>query len=104
MADFNNSEKNYERKELFSRKIKAGMRTYFFDVKLDRRNEPYLVITESKMEGRGDQISYDKHKIFLYKEDFEKFADCFDEVAAFVMKSDNNAPANISDTKTEDTL
>lgn len=59
------------RDEVYSEKIRAGKRTYFFDVRATRSNDYYITITESKRKfnGRG----YDKHKIFLYKEDFNKF-------------------------------
>ena len=59
------------RDEVYSEKIRAGKRTYFFDVRSTRSNDYYITITESKrrFNGRG----YDKHKIFLYKEDFNKF-------------------------------
>ena len=59
------------RDEVYSEKVKAGKRTYFFDVRSTRSNDFYITITESKrkINGRG----YDKHKIFLYKEDFNKF-------------------------------
>lgn len=59
------------REEVYSEKIRAGKRTYFFDVRSTRSNDYYITITESKrrFNGRG----YDKHKIFLYKEDFNKF-------------------------------
>ncbi len=59
------------RDEVYSEKIRAGKRTYFFDVRSTRSNDFYITITESKRKfnGRG----YDKHKIFLYKEDFNKF-------------------------------
>jgi hypothetical protein len=60
-----------ERDEVYSKKIRAGKRTYFFDVKATRSNDYYLIITESK---RGfDEGQFVKHKIFLYKEDFNKF-------------------------------
>ena len=59
------------RDEVYSQKIRAGKRTYFFDVRATRSSDYYITITESKrrFNGRG----YDKHKIFLYKEDFNKF-------------------------------
>lgn len=59
------------RSEVYSTKIRAGKRTYFFDVKETRSNDYYITITESKRRFSGD--GYDKHKIFLYKEDFNKF-------------------------------
>lgn len=59
------------RSEVYSSKIRAGKRTYFFDVKATRGNDYYITITESKR--RFGESGYDKHKIFLYKEDFNKF-------------------------------
>ncbi len=63
------------REELFSRAIRAGKRTYFFDVKATRQDEKYLTITESKRRFSNEQgkFFYEKHKLFLYREDFEKF-------------------------------
>ena len=63
-----------EKEELFSKAVKAGKRTYFFDVKSTKNDEKYITITESKRrfdEGLN-RFFYEKHKIFLYKEDFEK--------------------------------
>ncbi|WP_035806334.1 DUF3276 family protein [Lunatimonas lonarensis] len=65
--------KDYDRDEIFSKKVKAGKRTYFFDVKSTRSNDYYLTITESKRKMREENYFYEKHKIFLYKEDFQKF-------------------------------
>ncbi|MFM2377048.1 MAG: hypothetical protein RLZZ165_2145 [Bacteroidota bacterium] len=62
---------NSNRAEVYSTKIRAGKRTYFFDVKETRANDYYITITESKKKLNGE--GYDKHKIFLYKEDFNKF-------------------------------
>lgn len=61
------------REEIYSTKVKAGKRTYFFDVKSTRSNDYYLTITESKKRFKEDGFTYEKHKIFLYKEDFHKF-------------------------------
>lgn len=61
------------REEIYSAKVKAGKRTYFFDVKSTRSNDYYLTITESKKRFKEDGFTYEKHKIFLYKEDFNKF-------------------------------
>lgn len=68
---------DFEREEILSRSLKAGKRTYFFDVKQTRNNDKYLVITESKklFNDNDGSFTYEKHKIFLYKEDYEKFAD-----------------------------
>ena len=67
------SDSNYEREEVFSKRVRAGKRTYFFDVKksnTSRGEDFYITITESKKKFEG----YVKHKIFLYKEDFNKFS------------------------------
>jgi hypothetical protein len=65
--------KDNDRKEIFSERVRAGKRTYFFDVKATRSNDYYLTITESKRQYKDDGYTYEKHKIFLYKEDFNKF-------------------------------
>ena len=64
--------------ELYSRPVRAGKRTYFFDVKATRGKDLYMTITESKrrFDDHGN-VSYSKHKIFLYREDFEKFEEGF---------------------------
>jgi len=65
-----------EREDVFSKAVRAGKRTYFFDVKSTRGRDLYLTITESKKHTHEDGSSrYEKHKVFLYKEDFEKFMD-----------------------------
>ena len=67
---------NERNDEVFSKRVKAGKRTYFFDVKTTKGKDLYLTITESKRTGDFDgRPEYEKHKIFLYKEDFEKFAE-----------------------------
>jgi len=76
------SEENgsYQKDEIFSKAVRAGKRTYFFDVKSTRGNDLYLTITESKRRYNDDgSFRYEKHKLFLYKEDFEKFQDGFTE-------------------------
>jgi len=62
-----------DREEVYSERVKAGKRTYFFDVKMTKSNDYYLTITESKRKPKDDGFYYEKHKIFLYKEDFNKF-------------------------------
>jgi hypothetical protein len=65
-----------DREDVYSKAVRAGKRTYFFDVKSTRGNDLFLTITESKKHTNSDGTAhYDKHKIFLYKEDFDKFAD-----------------------------
>ena len=66
-------DKDNEKQEIFSERVRAGKRTYFFDVKATRSNDYYLTITESKRKYKDDGYTYEKHKIFLYKEDFNKF-------------------------------
>lgn len=76
------------REEIFSKVVRAGKRTYFLDVKATRRNDYYLTITESKKRFNRDGRHYfEKHKIFLYKEDFEKFTENLEEVIAFIKKN-----------------
>ena len=74
-----------DRDEIYSKPVRAGKRTYFFDVKATRNKDYYLTITESKkkLEKDGSQ-NYEKHKIFLYKEDFDKFAEGLDNAVAYI--------------------
>ena len=65
--------KDKDNVEIYSQRVKAGKRTYFFDIKSTRSNDYYLTITESKKRFKDDGFYYEKHKIFLYKEDFNKF-------------------------------
>lgn len=74
------------RDEIFSTKVKAGKRTYFFDVKATRSNDYYLTITESKKRFKEDGFTYEKHKIFLYKEDFNKFVEALSNTVNHVKK------------------
>lgn len=77
-----------EREEIFSKAVRAGKRTYFFDVKATRRNDYYLTITESKKRfNRDGRFYYEKHKIFLYKEDFDKFSDGLAEVIKYILEN-----------------
>ena len=75
---------NKEQKEIFSEKVRAGKRTYFFDVKATRANDYYLTITESKRRNKDDGYTYEKHKIFLYKEDFNKFVQALNQTVDHV--------------------
>jgi len=81
MGDFDKR----EREEVFSKKVRAGKRTYFFDVKATRANDYYLTITESKK--RLEDGVFIKHKIFLYKEDFEKFAEGLTETVNYIKEN-----------------
>jgi len=90
MEDFEKNEDIIEndskfRDEIYSVAVRAGKRTYFFDVKSTRREELYLTITESKKRFEQDgSFHFEKHKIFLYKEDFEKFSEGLQEVITFI--------------------
>lgn len=87
-ADSKEGVKKIERKfkqEIHSKVIRAGKRTYFFDVKSTRSDEYYLTITESKKRfADNGKFTYEKHKIFLYKEDFTKFVDSLQEVVDYI--------------------
>ena len=78
------SDRNAE--DIYSKPVRAGKRTYFFDVKATKgNNDFYLTITESKRrQERDGTFTYDKHKIFLYKEDFEKFAEGLEDAVTFI--------------------
>src|ERR1700756_2892889 len=78
MGDF----ENREREEVYSKKVRAGKRTFFFDVKATRSNDYYIAITESKK--RLEDGVFIKHKIFLYKEDFEKFAEGLKDTVEYI--------------------
>jgi hypothetical protein len=81
-----NENKDQDRGEIFSRTVRAGKRTYFFDVKATIADEYYLTITESKRRFNNDQgkFFYEKHKLFLYKEDFDKFSTGLAETIEFI--------------------
>lgn len=82
----NKSESKFKQ-EIHSKVIRAGKRTYFFDVKSTRSDEFYLTITESKKRfGENGKFSYEKHKIFLYKEDFQKFMESLQEVVDYIFE------------------
>jgi hypothetical protein len=77
-----NNEKG--RDEIYSERVRAGKRTYFFDVKATRGNDYYVTITESKRKSKDDGFTYEKHKIFLYKEDFNKFVEAMNSTVDHV--------------------
>jgi hypothetical protein len=77
-------EKNIK-EEIFTKVVRAGKRTYFFDVKATRKDDYYLTITESKKRlGKEGKVFYEKHKIFLYKEDFEKFSEGLKDAVTYI--------------------
>lgn len=77
---------------LFTRSVKAGKRIYYLDVKKNRKEELFLSITESKKVVNGEaenlQVQFEKHKIFLYKEDFVKFSSGLQEVINFIQEEE----------------
>lgn len=96
--------KQYSNEELFSKAVRAGKRTYFFDVKSTRAGEKYLTITESKkrFDQQTGKFFYEKHKLFLYQEDFDKF-----EVAlgqAFEYIKTGEVPQSFLDEQKEEEL
>ncbi len=77
---------NVEQEEIFSKVVRAGRRTYFFDVRATKADDYYLTLTESKKFTNPDgSFHYKKHKIYLYKEDFESFKETLDEMITFII-------------------
>ena len=98
------SEQRVEREDkeiVFSKSIKAGKRMYYLDVKKDRRNDLFLSITESKRKSvtEDGQFIFEKHKIFLYKEDFDKFESAFKEALDFMRAQLNEQPSEEKDSE-----
>ena len=94
-----------EKEIVFSQAIKAGKRIYYIDVKKNRKEDMYLSITESKkiVSGEDAQVSFEKHKIFLYREDFEKFLGSLQKAIEFVVAEQGEyQPRNIEVTPNED--
>lgn len=95
---------SYDGEEVYSKPVRAGKRTYFFDVKATRGNKDYfLTITESKRRTNPDgTFSFAKHKIFLYKEDFEKFSEGLAEIIEYIKNNCFNGeiPRRAEDTDT----
>ena len=76
-----------EIEEIFSKAVRAGRRTYFFDVRSTRAGDYYLTMTESKRDFNEDGTPfYKKHKIYLYKEDFSNFKDALSEFTDYIIK------------------
>lgn len=78
-----------EKEQIFSKRVRAGKRTYFFDVRATKSNDYYLTITESRRQQRDGEFFYDKSKMFIYKEDFNKFVDALQETVDHI-KSELN--------------
>jgi hypothetical protein len=91
--------------EIFTKVVRAGKRTYFFDVKATRMDDYYLTITESKKRlGKEGKVFYEKHKIFLYKEDFEKFTEGLKDAVTYIDNGIERSPSSrpASDAETVD--
>lgn len=100
------TEEKTVKEEIYTKVVRAGKRTYFFDVKATRKEDYYLTITESKKRlGKEGKVFYEKHKIFLYKEDFEKFTKGLKDAVNFIDnghdESLKNDPQPEDDTKQE---
>jgi len=85
---------------IYSKAIKAGKRIYYLDVKKSRNDDLFLAITESKKKLVGPEadghVTYEKHKIFLYKEDFDKFTEGLEDVLSFIKREQIEAPVTES--------
>ena len=102
----NGTDDKYVKEEIFTKIVRAGKRTYFFDVKATRKDDYYLTITESKKRlGKEGKIFYEKHKIFLYKEDFEKFTEGLRDAVTYIDnskdESESSKPSSEIETDTE---
>ncbi|HBX87730.1 MAG TPA: DNA-binding protein [Marinilabiliaceae bacterium] len=110
--DKNDDFERNDKDEIFSKAVRAGKRTYFFDVKATRKNDFYLTVTESKKRFEDDgRFFFEKHKIFLYKEDFDKFSEGLAEAVDFIknaqqedvkQQSDEGSFATVSSSKFSD--
>lgn len=93
MDDFKRkTAEDMEKDVIFSHSVKAGKRIYYMDVRRTRKDEMYLSITESKKivngEGENAQVSFEKHKIFLYREDFSNFIDGLTRTISFIHEAE----------------
>ena len=83
MSDYEERQEN----EIFTKVLKAGRRTYFFDVRETKAGDYYLTITESKKNfNESGEATFEKHKIYLYKEDFKSFLEMFNESTNFIIE------------------
>ena len=83
MSDYKERQEN----EIFTKVLKAGRRTYFFDVRETKAGDYYLTITESKKNfNESGEATFEKHKIYLYKEDFKSYLEMFNESTNFIIE------------------
>ena len=93
---------NKDIEEIFSKSVRSGRRTYFFDVRSTRAGDYYLTITESKRDFNEDGTPfYKKHKLYLYKEDFTNFKDALNEVSDYIIKEKGEEIISNTERKTE---
>jgi hypothetical protein len=101
-TDVNGSDEKIQKEEIFTRVVRAGKRTYFFDVKATRKDDYYLTITESKKRlGKEGKVFYEKHKIFLYKEDFEKFTEGLKDAVVYIGNGRDDYKSTVSAPETK---
>ena len=95
--------KDRQRVEIFSKAVRAGKRTYFFDVKSTKSDDFYLTITESKKRFSNEEgkFHYEKHKLFLYKEDFEKFMNGLQQAIGFIQEQQGCYTRHTTDEEAE---
>ena len=93
---------NKDIEEIFSKSVRSGRRTYFFDVRSTRAGDYYLTVTESKRDFNEDGTPfYKKHKLYLYKEDFTNFKDALNEVSDYIIKEKGEKIISNTEKKTE---
>jgi|TARA_B110000914_G_scaffold129657_1_gene113299 hypothetical protein len=93
---------NRDMEEIFSKKVRAGRRTYFFDVRSTRAGDYYMTVTESKRDFNEDGTPfYKKHKIYLYKEDFNNFKEALNEVSDYIIAEKGEEIISNKEIKTE---
>jgi len=94
---------NRDMEEIFSKKVRAGRRTYFFDVRSTRAGDYYMTVTESKRDFNEDGTPfYKKHKIYLYKEDFNNFKEALNEVSDYIIAEKGEKIISKKEIKTEE--
>lgn len=94
---------NKDIEEIFSKSVRSGRRTYFFDVRSTRAGDYYLTVTESKRDFNEDGTPfYKKHKLYLYKEDFTNFKDALNEVSDYIIKEKGEKIISNTERKTEE--
>ena len=92
-----------EIEDIFSKSVRSGRRTYFFDVRSTRAGDYYLTVTESKRDFNEDGTPfYKKHKLYLYKEDFTNFKDALNQVSDYIIKEKGEKIISNTERKTEE--